>query len=155
MELPKERIIFFHIGSLMRLVVRISQKDSIRDGIDLTFEQRIILFELGHQDGQSQHELAFSTAIDRSCVTRLIDNMIKGGLVSRAPDPNDRRINRIYTTSKGKEIRNKLIKTGKRLHCELLKGIEKEKMDTWFEVMECLTENCRRKEEKLIQMLRE
>lgn len=154
MEPRKERNIFFHIGSLMRLVARISHKDSIRNGIDITFEQGIILFELGHQDGQSQQDLAHLTAKDRTSITRLIDNMTKRGLVIRAPDPNDRRINRIYTTSKGKEIRSRIIKTGQKLHDELLKGIEKEKMDTWFEVMECLADNCRRKEEKLIRMLK-
>jgi len=154
MKMRKERDMFFYLGNLMRLTNRISSKHMSREGIDITSQQAFILFELEEKDGLSQQDLARLTAKDRTSITRLIDNMVKRELVSRISDTNDRRIKRIYRTSKSKQIIKQVMKGGKTFQNKLLKDIEKEKADIWFEVMKHFIEKCRKEEKELDQTMK-
>jgi DNA-binding MarR family transcriptional regulator len=78
-------------------------------GYDLTVEQWIILLVLSGRNGQFQQQLADITSKDKTSMTRLIDGMEKRGLVKRSPDTVDRRQKRICLTSRGKQLRQKLI----------------------------------------------
>lgn len=85
------------------------------DDIPLTREQWSIMAVLWEKEGRSQQVLADATYRDRPGITRLIDNLEKEKLVMRKPDPEDRRSNLIFLTSKGKKleaaVRNALIQT--------------------------------------------
>lgn len=78
-------------------------------GINLTREQWSVLAILWKNDGCSQQFIADSTSRDKPSVTRLIDNLVKDGLVIRKSDANDKRLNLIFLTAKGKEIEKKVI----------------------------------------------
>lgn len=70
--------------------------------IPLTREQWSILAVLWKEDGCSQQTLATETHRDKPSVTRLLDKMEKEDLIVRKADDNDRRLNLIYLTEKGK-----------------------------------------------------
>jgi len=151
----KKKDIFFQVSHLARLLNRIGKKDLILNKLDITMEQGFVLMELGHTDGLSQQELAKASHKDKPSITRLINNMIKRNLVIREADPRDRRINRIFITGKGKKIQKGLIHSGKRMQAELIKRIDKEKIDTWLEVMKTFSEECHKKEKTLTRKLKD
>ena len=57
----------------------------------------------------SQAELARMVAIEPPTMVRTIDRMARDGLVTREPDPADRRITRIYLTDRGRALRDVLV----------------------------------------------
>jgi len=71
--------------------------------LDLTKEQMIVLKRLHSDDGLSQNELAFLTLRNKSSLTRLLSKMDKKGYISRQQSKEDKRINNVYITQKGKE----------------------------------------------------
>ncbi|MFI7552578.1 MarR family winged helix-turn-helix transcriptional regulator [Micromonospora sediminimaris] len=62
---------------------------------------------LEHLSGDSRPmgELASELQCDASNVTQLVSRMETRGLVTRAPDPDDRRIKRVSITPAGRDVR--------------------------------------------------
>jgi DNA-binding MarR family transcriptional regulator len=71
--------------------------------------QWAVLLFLWARDGMSQAELARVVAIEPPTIVRTIDRMVRDGLVTRAPDPGDRRISRIHLTDRGRALRDELV----------------------------------------------
>jgi len=71
---------------------------------DAQFNVLMLLSE--HSDGRrlNQTELGRMLLVNRSNITGLVDRMERDGLVSRRPDPDDRRINWIEMTDRGREV---------------------------------------------------
>jgi DNA-binding MarR family transcriptional regulator len=68
----------------------------------ITVDQFRLLTHLWKQDGISQQQLALHVRRDRASVTRMVDILEKQGFINRAADKEDRRINLIFLTKKGK-----------------------------------------------------
>jgi DNA-binding MarR family transcriptional regulator len=71
--------------------------------------QWAVLLFLWARDGLSQAELARVVAIEPPTMVRTIDRMVRDGLVTRASDPDDGRLTRIYLTERGRSLRDELI----------------------------------------------
>lgn len=78
-----------------------------KEGLDITPEQWTVLSFLWKGDGVTQQMLCDATFKDKPSMTRLIDNLVKQGLVTRQTPPTDRRANLIYLTETGKAIQEK------------------------------------------------
>ncbi len=76
----------------------------IENNIKLSKEQWLLLKKLHEKNGQIQNDLAFITDRSKTSLTRLITTMEKKGLVYRIGCEEDRRINHVYHTDKGKTI---------------------------------------------------
>lgn len=82
----------------------LSQQFKAKDLL-LTREQWSVLAVLWKTDGCSQQLIADTTSRDKPSVTRLIDNLVKEGYVTRESHETDRRTNLIYLTQKGKDVK--------------------------------------------------
>lgn len=51
---------------------------------------------------ESQAQIAESLGVDRTVMTYLVDDLEKAGMVTRRPDPHDRRARQILLTAKGR-----------------------------------------------------
>lgn len=71
--------------------------------------QWAVLLFLWARDGVSQADLSRVVAIEPPTMVRTIDRMVRDGLVTRAPDPADGRLSRIYLTDRGRSLRNELV----------------------------------------------
>lgn len=71
---------------------------------DITVDQFRLLTHLWKQDGISQQQLALLVRRDRASVTRMVDILEEQGIISRRADNEDRRINLIFLTKKGKQL---------------------------------------------------
>lgn len=101
------------LGYIVNLTARV-MSHSLRkrlqaSGSDLTAEQWGILACLQQRDGCNQMELAHEHFKDKANITRIVDGLERRGLVERQQDPQDRRNNRIFLTTKGREIYRKLL----------------------------------------------
>ena len=70
----------------------------------LTVPQFDVLATLWHGEGITQQELAERLLVTKGNVVGLIDRVGAAGWVERRPDPEDRRVNRLYLTADGKKL---------------------------------------------------
>jgi DNA-binding MarR family transcriptional regulator len=70
----------------------------------LSLSQFDVLATLWHGEGITQQELAERLLVTKGNVVGLIDRVGAAGWVERRPDPDDRRINRLYLTDAGREL---------------------------------------------------
>jgi MarR family transcriptional regulator for hemolysin len=73
--------------------------------------------------GIMQTELADVLDLGKVALGRLIDRLQHRGFIKRRADPNDRRINRVHVTPKGKEVLEKMVKVGMDMNARVMKGI--------------------------------
>lgn len=75
-----------------------------RAGVDLTPEQWVILSKLDKRKEVSQSELANSTFKDKPTVSRILDLMMKKGIIIREVHKNDKRKLIIRLTAEGEKL---------------------------------------------------
>ena len=98
------------LGAIMPLVgfltshVRYHVSRICRDaGYNITPEEADTLMIIRHFDGVPQTRLADILGKDKAAVTRLMNSLVKSGLVGREQDQKDRRIVRAQITPEGEE----------------------------------------------------
>jgi DNA-binding MarR family transcriptional regulator len=89
-----------------RIFARALSAELERHGI--TYMHYFYLSALFNDDGISQVELSARVGIERATVTGVIDTMTALGLVTRVPDPADRRKINIFLTPAGAGLRRPL-----------------------------------------------
>jgi MarR family transcriptional regulator, organic hydroperoxide resistance regulator len=70
----------------------------------MTLAQYDVLMTLCHGNGITQQELAERLLVTKANVVGLIDRVSAAGWVERRPDPEDRRVNRLYLTDAGRKL---------------------------------------------------
>ena len=72
--------------------------------LPLTIGQLKSLFFISNEGGTSSKKLAEALGVTPTNVTGIVDRLVKQGLVSRAEDPNDRRMLLLKSTKAGEEL---------------------------------------------------
>lgn len=112
-----------------------------KSNIPLTREQWSVMAVLWKNDGCPQQTLADATHRDRPGITRLVDNLEKENLVTRQPDPNDRRTNLIFLTEKGREIENAVIQALNKTIEIATKGMKDEDLNVMRKAFDQINQN--------------
>jgi DNA-binding MarR family transcriptional regulator len=108
-DLPDERHEPNSISEVFQLLDRVAkkltrlQRDDIGK-VELTPAQYSILGLLWDRDGRQFNELASACCCTPSTVTGIVDTLEKKGLVSREPNPEDRRSLLVMLTEDGKAL---------------------------------------------------
>ncbi len=68
----------------------------------------LMLLETAESGSLRSSELADHSSVSRATITGLLDTMEKSGLVTRTPDPNDRRASRVSITPRGRTLLEKV-----------------------------------------------
>ena len=94
------------LGFLMHDVSRLRRSvfDEFMKPMAMTRSQWWILAHLSRHDGMIQSDLANVLDIGKAALGGLIDRLEASSFIERRPDDNDRRVKRIYLTSKGTQI---------------------------------------------------
>jgi DNA-binding MarR family transcriptional regulator len=104
--LESEQNLGYLVNRTARLMAQAMSQRLRRHGV-LLGQWAVLLF-LYERDGQSQAELARVVAIEQPTMVRTLDRMVRDGLVTREPDPTDRRVTRIKLTDKARALRDDL-----------------------------------------------
>lgn len=81
-----------------------------------------ILFILWEEDGRTQKEIADRLHLKPATITDGLKRMEKVGLIERRPDPEDRRVTRVYLTDKGRELQAQVEEKLRVLNEEAFRG---------------------------------
>ena len=96
-----------------------AMRGQVRPATGLSMPQFIALRHLRHGQ-QSAGALAAKFGVSRPTITRMVDGLIKKGLVERHVDPHDRRVAIISLTEAGRELQAATEATAERHLAELL-----------------------------------
>jgi DNA-binding MarR family transcriptional regulator len=94
------------IGSLLVQICRAhrNKAQELLAQIDLYPGQEFLLLNLWPQDGLTQSEVAEHLCVQPATITRMLDRLVKTGLVQRRTDVEDQRVSRVYLTEKGRKL---------------------------------------------------
>lgn len=91
-----------HLGFLVQDVARLMRlafDRRVRE-VGLTGAQWTVLCQVIRLDGQRQIDLSQQTGMDKAPLGKLLDRLEVGGWIERRPDPQDRRVRRVFATRK-------------------------------------------------------
>jgi len=97
------------LGLSHRLVIKKFKQLIEALGLELTFDQFMVLMPIWKQDGISQQQIVEGCGKDKTSVTRIITTLENKNYVLRIKDLNDARLNHIYLTKFGKQTVEKVI----------------------------------------------
>jgi DNA-binding MarR family transcriptional regulator len=100
-----------------------------------TRAQWIVLFRLRQQEGLSQVDLADVLELQPISLVRLLDRLVEHGLLERRPDPKDRRANRLFLTSRGRQLVDDLDNLRDAIALDVLRDIPDEAIQTSLDTL--------------------
>ncbi len=130
------RLLNFTAGASNRLCQALLARHGLQLG------HWVVLSALWRQDGLLVSELAGYTGNALPATSRIVDRMIKEGLVTRNPDPEDRRAIRIRLTAKGRSL-EPLAGFWAEVNERLLAGFDEAETRTLFAFLERVHANAR------------
>lgn len=99
------------------------------------------LFALWKEDGLKVVEVGRRSGLETSTMTGLLDRMERDGLVERRDDENDRRVQRINLTAKGREVMNPALAAVDRVLATVFEGIPEKDLSKTTEVLKRVLAN--------------
>jgi DNA-binding MarR family transcriptional regulator len=101
----------------------------------ITLTQCHIIVETGRKQQISVNELAELLNLDKSTVSRTVDQLVNSGSMIREVDPKDRRYVMLKLATKGEELFANIEQGMERYFIDILSSIPEEKRE---QVIECL-----------------
>ncbi|MES2399096.1 MAG: MarR family transcriptional regulator [Pseudomonadota bacterium] len=114
------------LGFLMHDVSRLRRSvfDEFMKPMAMTRSQWWILAHLSRHDGMIQSDLANVLDIGKAALGGLIDRLEASKFIERRADDNDRRVKRIYLTSKGTQIITEMRTRSHEMSERILDGLD-------------------------------
>jgi DNA-binding MarR family transcriptional regulator len=91
---------------------------------DCTLPRFDLLVNLEREDGQTLAALSRRMLVTAGNLTGLVDRAERDGVVERRPDPSDRRLSRVFLTSRGRELVQGVIPVHGQHVSELLSSLD-------------------------------
>lgn len=121
-----ENVIFYTLDKAIKSYRQYAQKQLKQAGLKVTIDQWLILTNLQDNPEISQQELSARVFKDTASVTRIIDLLVKSGLLDRDVHADDRRRKSLSLTSKGKEILEQVRPVVRKNRATALEGLGEE-----------------------------
>lgn len=113
----------------------------LAEGFRISAEEWAVLLLLWKHTERTPGMIAAATFRDRTTVTRLIDGMVKKGLVERDIDPNDRRKSIVRASEHGIGLKEQLVPIAQRLIAQTARDIEPGDLETTVRTLKAMTGN--------------
>ncbi|MFL0196209.1 MarR family winged helix-turn-helix transcriptional regulator [Clostridium sp. WILCCON 0269] len=131
-----------YLRELIRTLVRnlgILEKDDL-GCFGVTISQCHAIVEIGRTKDISLNELAKLLTLDKSTMSRTIDNLVKNGLVARELHKEDRRYITIRLTDNGMKIFKNIEGTMEKYYTNIFMSIPENKREQVLDSLRLLTE---------------
>src|ERR1700749_936496 len=100
-----------------------------------TRAQWIVLFRLREQEGLSQVDLADVLELQPISLVRLLDRLVKHGLLERRNDPKARRANRLFLTARGRQLVDDLDSLRDAIATDVMQGVSISSIQTTLDTL--------------------
>jgi len=125
------------VGYLMRICTNrvLPQMEALFEDQELTFSQWTTLVALHDGRISTAGDLAHNICHDAGSLTRLVDEMIKRGLVTRSRNESDRRVVTLALTARGCDLVEELAPRVMNFWNGLLAGFSHDEVDTLLNLL--------------------
>ena len=130
-----------NINILNCSLIKYFAKELNKNDINLTPEQYLVMDVLWDAEMLSQQAIADIIQKDKNSVTKFIDSLERKGLVYRAMNKKDRRINDIIVTEEGMKLKVPTTEVAINLMRNVLKDIKEEDLMVFDKVMNQIKDN--------------
>ena len=130
-----------YINILNCSLIKYFAKELSRNDINLTPEQYLVMDVLWDAETLSQQAIADIIQKDKNSVTKFIDSLEKKGLVYRAINKKDRRVNDIIVTEEGMKLKVPTTEVAINLMRYVLLVIKEEDLMVFDKVMNQFKDN--------------
>jgi MarR family transcriptional regulator, transcriptional regulator for hemolysin len=139
--LRNNRELAFSINDVARLLRTYADQAAARYG--MTRAKWAVLARLDRFEGLKQAELAEMLDLQPISLTRLLDGLAENGLIERRPDPEDRRVKRLYLTPDARPLLERLTELGEDLMETALAGLDPVDVSALLAHLSTVKENLR------------
>lgn len=123
-------------------IFKIQMDSKFREqGIELSFDQFVILQILHSNASIIQQDLANHLQRDKSIIVRQIEGLLEKELVKRLLNSKDKRKKNLVLTEKGSSILNQMQKIGSEVTKNLLYGVSETEFEIFRKVLGKIQEN--------------
>ncbi|MEH7247440.1 MarR family transcriptional regulator [Neobacillus niacini] len=106
---------------------------------NITPEQFVLITRLVEEEGITQKELALRSEKDPPGITRMLDNMLAKGLITK--QHNDRRSLAIYLTEEARAIHKDLLKIEHQTMKDIINGLTEEQVNSLKTLLKQIKQN--------------
>jgi MarR family transcriptional regulator, organic hydroperoxide resistance regulator len=124
----------FNIKTAWHAIFRMYNNEASK--YDITTSMGYVLINIDEELGTPATKIGPMIGMEIRSLSRMIKSMEEKGLIIRVPDKEDRRITRIFLTKLGLEKRDISKSTIKKFNHAVQEIVSKEKLETFFEVIE-------------------
>ena len=93
------------------------------------------------KDGINQNQIGKLINKDHTCVSRLVDTLIKKGIIEKNASAEDKRVNLIYLTEAGKKLRENIVGTVEHSLDKVFKNVSEEEKEIFSIVLDKIIKN--------------
>lgn len=131
------------LGFLMHDVSRLRRIvfDNFMKPLGVTRSQWWVLANLSRHDGMIQSDLAAILELGKAALGGLVDRLEAAGFIERRPDVHDRRVNRVYLTSKGNQTVKEMRELSHDMSEQILEGLDHEQRMALAEMLNRVKQN--------------
>ena len=138
-ELKREESLGYQVNHLARLLAAALRERIEPHGVvPGQFAQLLALLE---QDGISQAELCQQVQIDQSTMALTVKRMERDGLISRSPDPDDRRRTVIRLSPRARTLAPTLVGAAREVNAAAAAGVAPRDLATCMRVLARMIDN--------------
>ena len=109
---------------------------------NVTMSQWAMLKQLWRQEGRSQVELQELLGLDAATVTGLVQRMAHLGFIQRRPDPNDKRVQRVFLTERGRALEQVTAVFEEEVNAQALDGFSTDERAFFIRLLTRALQNC-------------
>lgn len=139
-----DRHVLFEIKMLQNAIVRdtLGKINKERGVCPSLIQVEMMVYLLNNEKNKVyQRDLEQVFKLRRSTISGILQTMEKNGMIKRIDSVNDARVKRIVLTSKAKSLHEKGLRMFRELESKVVQGIEQEKLDVFFDVLEQMKKN--------------
>ncbi len=111
------------------------------EALDLSIAHWRTLSTINRLDGCLMSELSEFTTVDRTTLTRTVDQLVDSALVERRTSAEDRRLVRVELTDNGRAVFAKAVEALREQHATALKTLAREDVQTLRRVLQRMLRN--------------
>jgi DNA-binding MarR family transcriptional regulator len=109
---------------------------------DVTMSQWALLKQLWRQEGRSQVALQELLGLDGATVTGLLQRMTHLGLIQRRPDLDDKRVQRVFLTERGRALEPITALFEEEVNAHALQGFSADERAFFLRLLTRALQNC-------------
>ncbi len=139
----RQKTIEYSLRSTWQLITAMYNEKAMKYDATMTMAFTLLSIDA---EGTPSTALGPKMGMESTSLSRLLNTMEEKGYIERKPNPEDGRGVLIFLTEQGKEKRDLSKKTVLEFNNGLLENIAPEKMEHFFEVIEAIKEQVKKKQ---------